>query len=411
MAAPGSAQSIGRVELTVLDDAGKPVAGAEIVVTCEELTRFRQNAKTDKRGRVAVSFVDSTKEYLFHIEAEGFVPVEQYIRARPPEATRREIRLVPRGQGDVAVDGQPVAGQASYTPAQIAFNEGVEALRSSAADATKLDAAVAKFEEALEKDGRLAEAWSALAVAQAEREDWPAAIEAARRFIELEGAGDASTYRVLYRAHQAQGDTVAAQQAREALARLGGGKDSATFAHNEGVAAVRIGDDETALERFEEALRLSPDLAPAALGMAVIHLRRSQFQEAAAAAERLLAIEPENVTGLTIRWQAYRALGDPAKEKEALQALAARDPAPIVADLLNGAKQLFEAGDPRAASAQLEQATQLAPDNAEVHYRLGLCYVSLDDKAGGKRHLERFLALAPDHPESAAAREMLSYLE
>jgi len=413
---PAAAQ-IGRVEVTVLDDAGEPVVGAAIVVTSEELTRFRQTAKTDKRGRAAVSFVDATKEYLFRIEAEGFAPMEQWIKPQPQETSRREIRLAPKGQTRyVTADGEGApSSAASFTPAQTAFNEGVEELRASGADpaqrGAKLEAAVAKFSEALDKDPDLAEAWSATAVAEAERENWDAAIDAAQRFIDAKGAGDASTYRVLYRAHQAKGDIGEAQQARDALAQLGEGKESAAFTHNEGVAAVRIGDDATALERFEEALRLAPDLSQAALGIAVIHLRHNRFREAAAATERLLELDPENQTGLTIRWQAYRALGDAENEKAALAALAAHDPAPVVAELMNRGKELFESGDAKGAAVELERAAELDPDNPDVHYRLGLAYVSLDNKPAAKEHLDRFLALAPDHPEAGAAREMLTYLQ
>jgi tetratricopeptide (TPR) repeat protein len=416
--APAAAQTIGRVEVTVVDDTGKPVVGAEILVTSEELTRFKQTVKTDKRGRVAVSFVDATKVYLFHVEAEGFQIAEQPVKPQPQQTTRQEIVLLPKGQAKATLaEGDAAdAPPPTYTPAQLAFNAGVEELRASAADPaqtkTKLESAVANFEDALEKDPTLKEPWSALAVAHAELEDWEAAVEAADTFAEMNGgAGNASTYRVLYRAHQALGHADEAQQARDALSALGEGKDSAAFAHNEGVAAVRIGDDDTALERFQEALRLDPSLAPAALGVTVLHLRHSRFAEAAAAAEHTLTLDPENMTALMARWQSYRALGEAEKEKAALDELAKRDPAPLVADLLNRGKTLFEAGDSKAAIVELSRAVELAPDHAEAHYRLALCYVGLDDKPAAKKHLDRFLELAPDHPEAGTAREMLAYLE
>jgi tetratricopeptide (TPR) repeat protein len=418
LVAPAPAQTIGRVEVTVLDDTGTPIQGVQILVTSEQLTRFKENVKTDKRGRAAVSFVDATKEYLFHLEAEGFTTLEQYIRPTPMDTVRRELRMQRKTQSAGATPGsqpgEPEQPAASYTPAQLAFNEGVDNLRASASDPAqtkaRLEAAVAQFEEALQKDPNLLEAWSALALAHAEREDWQAALDAAQRYAE-KSAPNASIYRVLYRAHQALGNTEEAQQARTALSELGEGKDSAAFAHNEGVAAVRIGDDATALERFEEAVRLSPDLAPTHVAIAVIQLRHNRFQEAAAAAETALALNPENSTALMVRWQAYRALGDKDKEAAALAELAKRNPEPVVAELLNRAKTLFEGGDAKGAAAELERALALTPENAEAHYRLGLAYVSVDDKAKAKEHLERFLALAPDHPEAASAKEMISYLK
>ncbi|HVS63546.1 MAG TPA: tetratricopeptide repeat protein [Thermoanaerobaculia bacterium] len=391
----------------MVDEAGQPVEGADIVVTSVELGRFRETAKTNKRGKATVSFVDATRAYVLHVEAEGLAPLEQQLQPRPLETVREKITLR-RGRVTEAGDERPAergAPAASFTPAQRTFNEGVEALRGG-----QVDQAAEKFREALEKDAKLAEAWSALAVVHVEREEWQAAIDAAERYVELKEA-DAGIHRVLYRAHQALGNSAEAERAREQLATLGRGQDSAAFAYNEGVDAARIGDDAAALERFEESLELNPELAPALLAMAILHVRQSRFAEAASAAERLLELEPENTTGLEIRWDAYRNLGDATREETARAELARRDPTRVVAYLLDRGKQLFDAGDARGAAEALGRAVELAPGDAQIHYRLGLAHVSLDQQAVARRHLERFLELAPDHPEAASAREMLSYLD
>jgi regulator of sirC expression with transglutaminase-like and TPR domain len=40
-----------------------------------------------------------------------------------------------------------------------------------------------------------------------------------------------------------------------------------------------------------------------------------------------------------------------------------------------------------------------------------MCLVQQGDNAGARQHFERFIELAPDDPEVATAREMLSYLK
>ena len=50
------------------------------------------------------------------------------------------------------------------------------------------------------------------------------------------------------------------------------------------------------------------------------------------------------------------------------------------------------------------------PDNPNVHYYLGLCYLGKGVNDKSKMHFERLLEIAPDHENAAEAKEFLSYL-
>ncbi|MFQ5350999.1 MAG: carboxypeptidase regulatory-like domain-containing protein, partial [Thermoanaerobaculia bacterium] len=64
--------------------------------------------------------------------------------------------------------------------------------------------------------------------------------------------------------------------------------------YNEGAKAFNNGDVETALAKFREAGELNPELAEAFQGQAMIHWSRKETDAALVAAERTVALDPEN---------------------------------------------------------------------------------------------------------------------
>lgn len=54
-----------------------------------------------------------------------------------------------------------------------------------------------------------------------------------------------------------------------------------------------------AMERFERCLAIDPDYADALLGKAMVHMARSEFDEAIALARRIAELQPEDVLAHT----------------------------------------------------------------------------------------------------------------
>jgi tetratricopeptide (TPR) repeat protein len=71
---------------------------------------------------------------------------------------------------------------------------------------------------------------------------------------------------------------------------------------------------------------------------------------------------------------------------------------------------MFNASNVEGAIATLRQALEQDPDLAGAHYTLGLALLGQGQNADAQRHLERFLALSPDHPDAETARQMLQHL-
>jgi tetratricopeptide (TPR) repeat protein len=407
LAAPAlTAQSYGRYVLTLTDEAGEAIVGATVRATCPELTEFEQSVVTDKRGRATFTFVDATKVYLLHIDHEGYRPAEFTIKAALRGVNRQTVALPAAGsepEPETAPTAPPPA--ASLTPAQATFNEGVVALQGE-----DLATAEAKFLAALELEPELAPAYSGLAGIYLAQDKNAEAAATADKLLAL-APDDLRGLRLSYEANNRLGNKAAAKAALERIGALGDSGDVATMLYNEGAAALKVGDRATAQARFEEALATNPELAPAHAAMATVHVAEKRYAEAAQAAEAALALEPDNLQALRVRFDAYRLLKDTAKADAALSELARVDPDGVFDWLYESGVELFDHGDMAGAAAQLEGAIKLHPQDPNALYRLGLAYVNLDQKAKATETLEAFLAVSPDHPEASVAREMLAYLK
>ncbi len=404
---PASASSqgtIGRVVINVLDAEGKPASGVAVSATCEALPRFNRKTKTNKRGKATISVVDATEVYQITVTPDEGQPLT--INVKPQlgaQGTERTVQLGGR-LAETAVAEGGGGPEATYTPAQTAFNEGVDALK-----ANDLATAEAKFKEAIELEPGLGAAHSAIAGVYVTKKDWQAALAATDQLEALEGES-ARLYRLRYEAHQGLGNDSEASKALKALDRLGQGGDATALTFNRGADAMRVGDLRAAREAFEEALEMNADLVPALSALTTIHLVEGRWSDAVALAERTLAIEPENPKALKARYEGLRQEGS-AEAKAAFEALAAVDPKAVADEEFERAVELFDAGSTQDAIEAFERVLTILPDHALAHYRLGLSYISVDQAARARGHLERFIALAPENPEVSSAKEMLQYLE
>ncbi|HEY7216455.1 MAG TPA: tetratricopeptide repeat protein [Thermoanaerobaculia bacterium] len=194
------------------------------------------------------------------------------------------------------------------------------------------------------------------------------------------------------------------------------GTEQAILAYNEGVTALKNNDLATAVPKFEQAASLNPELADAQAVLAELYMELKRPADAAAAAERYLALKPNDPRGLRVRYDAFKAAGDAAKAKEALDALAAaapQDPETAVRFFNEGAERT-RSGQYDEAAVFFERVVQIAPDDpkfAKAHYILGISWAKDDaKKEQAKEHLQKFLALAPNDPEAETAKQMLEYL-
>ncbi|KAB2960344.1 MAG: tetratricopeptide repeat protein [Thermoanaerobaculia bacterium] len=187
-------------------------------------------------------------------------------------------------------------------------------------------------------------------------------------------------------------------------------QERAVLIFNEGAEATQMGDTGTARAKFEESLRLDPQLTAALTGLATLDYNDKNYAKAAELAERARAIDAADTRALRVLAQAYDQLGDKDKAKAAMDELTRLDPRAGAGNVYNDGIREYNAGNSDAALQLFARTLEVDPDYAKAHYMLGLC-LSASDAAKAREHFETFLRLAPDDPDAATAREMLKYLK
>lgn len=396
------AQAQARVEVTVVDEKGQPVPDVSVQVTSPEIG-YDRTFETNKKGKFSVIFVDGTRNYDFRLQKEGYETVTEMVDPQSGGNMKKELILPTAGSG--ASGGSTEAGPTGTAdPAVNVFNEGVVALQAGDKETAKH-----KFQRAMEMNDQMVEPPSALAGIYAEEGDDAQARAMAERTIALD-PGNARALRILYDLYKKQGDQEKAAQMLEQLKTADGGTDTATRIFNEGAQAARVGDVETARARFEEAISVDPELAPAYAALANVYLVQKEYDKVIEAAQKAYELDPGQTAVLKYEYEAHRLKGDDAKAQEVFARLAEADPSGTAGALYERGIDLFNKGDMAGAKQALEQALQADPSQAKAHYTLGLAYANTGENGKAKEHLQRFLELAPEDPDAGTAKEMLSYL-
>jgi len=123
-------------------------------------------------------------------------------------------------------------------------------------------------------------------------------------------------------------------------------------------AFLNIQDSAQGVEEIQKTLELAPSHVPALVGLAVIYLKREEFDAALAYGERAVKASPED-------FSTHVALG---------RALLAKE-------------------NPVRAAAELETAVHLAPASADAHFSLASAYSRLGRKEDSARELAEFKRL------------------
>ncbi len=397
-----------RVAGRVTDEEDKPLQDVTATIINVE-TGAEVSQTTNKKGRFTLAVVHADREYEIVLSKEGYVPIREPITMRRGEPLQGTWKMTPGAAGGVpGLNLTPEELEAKQAAVDL-YNAGAQAF-----NAGDLQTAAAKFDAALAEDPELIEAYDIAAALHLKLENYERAMELAQVILDQpveDGAGlNARALGVRYDALNALGRGEEADAALDLLVANVQEVDTARRAYNRGLAQARAGDIDAAMPRLEQAVELEPALAPAWGLLGDLEIARGNFQRAIECGDHLTTLEGSRERGLSLRHRAFEAMGDEEGAREALRLLAAENPDAVMNSLFERGKDLFDGNEPAAAAEIFRQVLDLQPDNAEAHYKLGLALLSAEDVPTARTHLERFLELAPDHPEAAAARDMLGYL-
>jgi len=180
--------------------------------------------------------------------------------------------------------------------------------------------------------------------------------------------------------------------------------NEAILAFNAGASALRARDYATAAARFEQALQHDPQLRPAWAALSQAQVEQKRYPEAAEAADKAIALGATDEPVLRARWEAYRHLGDKAKEAKA------REDLEKVSRLTEEAKRihnegvaLVKSGDEAGAYAKFKEALSIDPNLQPA--LLGLAAAGLKTGHAAEASAAAETVLKSDPQNEAAIRD------
>lgn len=411
-ALPLEAADQGRLQGTVVDAGGKPIEGAKITLTSPN-SSYKQEKKTDKKGKFLLVVVDAARTYELLLEKEGFIPMKSPVKLLVNDLVQETYTLQPVPQRQAEQQAEPemteeekakakeleAKGQAANT-----YNEGVRALNGG-----DTATAIAKFKQASEIDPNLPEAYGAIAEVYLETKQYDAAIAAVDRYLQLQ-PNQARGLILRYDILKAKGDK-AATQALDALVTNGGGAEAAKRIYNYGADLVRNDKTDDAIVQFKRAIELDPNLTQAQIALGNLYMRRKDYKNAVATVDRVIASQPNNLEALTIRYESLKAAGDKAGAQAAQAAMKGATSGQSPEATFKQGVTLYNAGNVAEARAAFERVLAADPNYHKAHYLLGLTQIADGKIDQGKASIEKFIKAAPNDPDVKAAKEILDSLK
>jgi len=179
--------------------------------------------------------------------------------------------------------------------------------------------------------------------------------------------------------------------------------------NNEGVILKERGKLPQAIESFEKALTVDPNLASAQWNLSdVMYAMGQDLDRSDALLVRAFAGGmPDGAKTLIGRAIAYQRNGDAARSLRLMNAAVEANGRDAELWLFRG-RYRMDANDCRGAVQDFDRAIALAPDNAAAFGAAGVAKICTGDRAGARQAFDRALQIDPAQPK---IREFLSTLD
>jgi tetratricopeptide (TPR) repeat protein len=276
----------GRIVGKIVDAATKePIPNATIHVSAVEAKKFEQDYKGEKDGTYKIFLVDATIRYKFTVSAPNHAPYEEVVKMPIGQPTTKDFWL-----GTGAAAAPSAAAPAKPTDTSVtAYNEGAALYNDG-----KLAEAAAKFEEAVKTKPELIAGWEALARARYRLKEYPKAIEAANKALEL-APDETDMFALLADSYLASGDKAKAAEWKKKLPM------DAAGAFNQAVALLNKNDDAGAEPFLKQAIASDEKFANAYFELGMVYVRSGKLAEAKANITKYLELDPKGPNAATAK--------------------------------------------------------------------------------------------------------------
>lgn len=270
-----------RIEGHVADRDGKPIKGATVTITSQEVAGFKKVAETNAEGEFKVLILDATRSYLFKVEAEGYQAEERPFKVAVGSTDNLfEFTLVTLGQA--AADGQM---QLLEQPGYKQLEEAKALMRAGDNEGAR-----AKFAEAVAAKPDLLQAQAGLAELSYESGDYESALAAARDCLAQDDES-VQCLAIAVNAANALGDEAARS---EYMARYQAvNPEDPTILFNEAAVFLNKLDDEGARPLLEKCLEADPEFPQCNFEYGMLLLRTGDMEGAKAHLLKYLEVAPD----------------------------------------------------------------------------------------------------------------------
>ncbi len=384
-----SAATAQRSELTlqILDMQDQELGPAYLTFTSPEGEVLE--AETRKNGKLKIRLKPAEEPWKVLLRKEGFPDQEREFRISEGRDTTFTIRVLDEA---TMVKQQAVDN----------FNDGIRAIQGGDAES-----ALALFEKALELDPTIAAAYRTIAAILHGMGKPAEALAPLDKYLELEEL-PSEFVGMAFDIFLAAGDP-RVEDAKQQAIEAGMGMEIAPGVFSQGVAAVRDGNEERAVELFTEAASLNPKLYQAYRNIGTIHFNNQNWGPALEALGRTLELDPRNTEALRMSFFSHVLQGHLEDSIEAGKAWIEANPT-AGNQVLHQANQLFENNEFGNAKLYYQSLVAWDDNQPKAHFQLGMLYIRSADSADARRHLEKFLEMAPEHEDAESAREALGQL-
>ena len=190
-------------------------------------------------------------------------------------------------------------------------------------------------------------------------------------------------------------------------------KAAANKMFDEGVAASRAGDHDTAIARFTEAAKASPDCSDCYYNLGVSQLQKKDEKQAEESWKKVLELKPDNANALNALATLYnnQKRFDEAAAMSAKAGSAGGGTGGSADATYNQGIILWNQGKIAEAKTKFEEAIKADPNFADAHYQLGMALLNEGKMPEAVGSFESYLKLAPTGQFATQAKTMVAQLK
>lgn len=283
----------GRLNGIVVDEQGKPVAGAKVVLHYSQDKTVEREAITDKKGEWAFLGLGSGI-WQITVSAEGYIPTTT-------DTSVSQISLNPK----ITLTLKKKA------PAQSPFIRDEEALKlieqaNQLFSEKQYDEAISLLQQFLEKNPKAYQSYISIGDCYREKGEFEKAIEYYNRAIEEakidETSGKEMTAKALAaigECHMRKGDFQAAQSFfKQSIDTY---PENEALAYNVGEIYFSNQKHDEAIQYFTIATEIRPDWGPPYYKLGLVYLNKADYEKARENLKKFLEIEPNSELTQTVK--------------------------------------------------------------------------------------------------------------